>query len=273
MTLQPQLTAGFYTVIWSSDSNNDRHIETGSFLFTVLRPDGTLPSVQGSTLHTQPLTRTPQVSAFSTFFSFLMQTLLEVGAVFWVGALLWLLFVLPKATTRRTDETRAGVDQQQITDIFERRFAFPSLLVLLLANTGVLLGQALNLAGTQWVHAFAPSTLVGLVVSSTFGVVWFLRELLLFLALQVAIFPLLTRAPSPRMHHLLQWVNLQFGLLLLTTMAFTSHAAALNTPFVKVAVLVCVGLMSIFGGTLTPIPVAPSQQVLSSSKPQIPLLS
>ena len=237
VTLQPQLQAGFYTVIWSSDSNNDGHIESGSFLFTVLRPDGSRPTAQGSTLHTQPPTRAPQVSAFSTFFSLLMQTLLEVGAVFWVSAQLWLLFVLPKATARRTDETRARIDQQQITALFERRFAFPSLCVLLLANTGVLLGQALNLAGTQWVHAFVPSTLVSLVISSTFGVVWFLREFLLFLVLQLAIFPLVARSSSPRIQHLLQWVNLQFGLLLLTTMAFSSHAAALNTPFVKVAVV------------------------------------
>src|SRR5437870_2814820 len=47
VTLQPNLSPGVYVVIWRSFSSDDGHILGGSFLFTVARPDGTVPTVSG----------------------------------------------------------------------------------------------------------------------------------------------------------------------------------------------------------------------------------
>lgn len=237
VTLEPQLPPALYVVLWRSDSNDDGHIETGSFLFTVLRPDGSLPPEQGNTFSTPQGITTAPASAFTTIFSFLMTTLLEGGAVFWIGAQLWLLFVVPTAITGPDDAAEAEeAYNQQIRQRFERRFALPSLFVLLLANTGVLLGQALSVSGSHWTNALTLSTLVGLIVSGTFGLFWLLRELLLVLALRLALYPLQPRSSSPRIRRFLQWVNVTLGLTLMTTMALSSHAAAVNSPLVVLAV-------------------------------------
>ena len=65
---------------------------------------------------------------------------------------------MPKTVTQM-DNTEEMTPYQQMMDRFERRLALPAVVVLLLANTGVLLGQALSLVGNHWTDAFAPLTL------------------------------------------------------------------------------------------------------------------
>src|SRR5437764_9948208 len=50
VTLQPNLPSAVYVVVWRTDSNGDGHVLTGSFLFTVARPDGTVPTLSGGTI-------------------------------------------------------------------------------------------------------------------------------------------------------------------------------------------------------------------------------
>src|SRR5712691_7211481 len=50
VTLQPNLPPAVYVVVWRTDSNDDGHILSGSFLFTVSRPDGTVPTLSGGTI-------------------------------------------------------------------------------------------------------------------------------------------------------------------------------------------------------------------------------
>jgi copper transport protein len=73
-----------------------------------------------------------------------MITLVELGAVFWVGAQFWVIYVLRPSAE---DHPKLSASNQQVQQRFERRFSLPLLLVLLLANIGVLLGQALDITG------------------------------------------------------------------------------------------------------------------------------
>src|SRR5437016_4011121 len=65
-----------------------------------------------------------------TLFNLVMVTLVEIGAVFWVGAQLWLNFVLQTSSEKYRGEQ--GINQETHTR-FERRFSLPTLVVILLA--------------------------------------------------------------------------------------------------------------------------------------------
>src|SRR6266699_4091152 len=176
LTLKPNLPPAVYIVVWRSDSNEDGHILRGSFIFTVARPDGSIPTLNGNTVPGQNVLGggnltglyTGQIDG-PTLFNVIMVTLVALGAVFWVGAQAWLVFVLLPVTE---DHEELGDINRQVQQRFERRFSLPALLVLLLANIGVLIGQALNLTGGQWGPAFAATLLAGLATSGQFGTFW-----------------------------------------------------------------------------------------------------
>ena len=50
VTLEPNLPPAVYIVVWRTDSNDDGHVLTGSFLFTVARLDGSVPTLSGGTI-------------------------------------------------------------------------------------------------------------------------------------------------------------------------------------------------------------------------------
>src|SRR6266699_3897159 len=50
LTLKPNLPPAVYIVVWRSDSNEDGHILRGSFIFTIARPDGSIPTLNGNTV-------------------------------------------------------------------------------------------------------------------------------------------------------------------------------------------------------------------------------
>jgi copper transport protein len=236
VSLQPHLPPAVYIVIWRSDSNDDGHIEAGSFLFTVARPDGTIPKIPAGATTEGNGSNGGTTANLLTVFNLFMVTLLEVGIVFWVGAHIWFVFVL-SATTAVGEDEEAEAISQQVADRFARHFAVLTLLGMLLANSGVLLGQALGTTGGQWATAFDPTLLLRLVTSSTFGLFWLLRELILLLALRLAWYLKSFQFRTPRTSAVLEWVNLALGWTLLTTMALSSHAAALTTPLVTWAVI------------------------------------
>src|SRR6266702_356385 len=194
VTLKPNLPPAVYVVIYRTDSNVDGHILTGSFLFSVARPDGTVPTLSpgahpgvnalgGGNLSGQ---YTGQLDG-PTLFNLIMITLVELGAVFWVGAQLWLLFVLQPSSE---DHEELNESNRQVQQRFEQRFALPTLLVLLLANVGVLLGQAINITGGNVATAFAPTLLGGLVASGQFGTFWLVRVIVIVLAIRLSLYRL-----------------------------------------------------------------------------------
>src|SRR5260370_4746597 len=109
-----------------------------------------------------------------------MSHLVELGAVIWVGAQSWLVFVLMPVTE---DHEELSEINRQVQRRFERRFSLPTLLVLLLANIAVLVWQTLNLTGGQGGPAFAPSLLFGLATSRQFGTFCVMPEAVIALAL------------------------------------------------------------------------------------------
>src|SRR5260370_19502195 len=218
LTLKPNLPPAVYIVVWRSDSNDAGHILRGSFIFTVARPDGSLPTLNGNTLPGQNalgggnLTGlyTGQIDG-PTLFNLVMITLVELGAVFWVGAQLWLVFVLQLAPT---DNNQQNEINQQVPQRFERYWSIPTLLLLLLANLGVLVGQGLGITGGQLGSALSPQLLTQLATSGRFGTYWTLREIIIILALVVALYMFVLKQRPRVINSLLPSLNLLLGSLL-----------------------------------------------------------
>ena len=232
VSLKPNLPPAVYIVIYRTDSNVDGHILTGSFLFTVARPDGTVPTLSpgtnpgandlgGSSLSGQ---YTGQLDG-PTFFNLVMVTLVELGAVFWVGASLWQLFVLQAVSEEHAE---LGESNRQVQQRFERRLALPTLLVLLLANVGVLIGQATSLTGGDLAAAFAPSLLGELITSGSFGIFWLMRVIVILLALRLALYPWQFKRRPQRVNTFLSWANVILGLALFIAITMSSHAGAVS---------------------------------------------
>ena len=160
VSLKSNLPPAVYIVVYRTDSANDGHILTGSFIFSVANPDGSVPTLSpGSNPGANALGNTTLTGLYTgqidgpTFFNLVMITLVELGAVFWMGAQLWSNFVLGLSSQAHQEERTIN---ERVEQRFEQRLSLPILIVLLLANIGVLVGQALNLTGGNWAGAFSP---------------------------------------------------------------------------------------------------------------------
>lgn len=225
-----QLQPGFYVVIWKSVSAEDGHSVGGNFLFRVRFPDGTVPALpselptgpagfansnSGQCLTgSSPLLCAPEV---------LSDWLVFLATVVWVGGMFWQFAIVELAA--RGD--RALVPTALATARRFRRVALIALSLFLVANIGYVSGQAM-LEGGDWGSGFSPSIWSGILLHSSFGIFWLLRELLALLALF-----LLVSVPEqavteedwrPRLA--LNWSRMALGLLLLVALAFSGHAAA-----------------------------------------------
>jgi copper transport protein len=234
VSLQPNLSPGVYVVVWRTDSADDGHVLTGSFLFTVARPDGSVPTLKSGTVLGQNVLgegnsagqNSGQLDGL-TLFNLLMITLVELGAVFWVGAQFWPIFVLLPSTE---DHEELSASNQQVRQRFERRFSLPTLLLLLLANAGVLYGQALTVTGGNVANAFSLPLLASLLASGRFGTYWIMRMIVVVLALRLSLYQVQlyrTRRNHPYLANtLLPWINLLLGLALFISITMSSHASA-----------------------------------------------
>ena len=241
VSLPAKLPAGVYVVVWRTQSADDGHVLRGSFHFSVAQADGTVPQVSSKTIPgTDVLGSNSSTDASSgqldgsSLFSFLMITLVDIGVVFWVGAQLWHSFVLQLFDTQEVEQQRA--DQRAIQR-FERFFAVPVLVLLLVANLGVLVGQGLALSDGSWSQALLPVTLQGLVLHSRFGTYWLLRLAVLALALLLAAFAALKRQRPRVIDSMLSWINLILALALLIAVTLSGHAAAVNGDLQIFAIL------------------------------------
>ncbi len=237
VSLQPNLSPGVYAVVWRTVSTDDGHVLIGSFQFTIAGPDGSIPTLSAGTVLGQNVLGgsnstgqdTGQLDGL-TLFNLLMITLVELGAVFWVGAQFWPIFVLlPSAE----DHEELSASNQQAQQRFERRFSLPVLLLLLLANSGVLFGQALAISGGNIADALAPTLLASLLTNGRFGTFWIVRVIVILLALRLSLYQLQwhrsRRGSHPRLvNTILPWANLLLGLALFIAMAMSSHASAVS---------------------------------------------
>jgi copper transport protein len=237
LSLSSNVAPGTYIVIWRTQSADDGHVLSGSFLFSVAAADGTVPQSSGATSIPNTLGAGTTGGANGqldgpTFFSLLMVTLVELGTIFWIGAQLWRMFVPPI----EQDENSIFKElRQQEEWRFERVFAIPVLVLTFLANLGVLIGQGLVIAGGK---ALSLSMLLGLTSNGRFGTYWTVREIIIILALLVAIYTFLTKKRSAIINSAIAWINLLLALGLLIAMTLSGHAAATNNNILVFAVLI-----------------------------------
>jgi copper transport protein len=233
LTLKPNLPPAAYIVVYRTQSAVDGHILRGSFIFSVARSDGTVPALGPGTNPGQNLLGGSSTTGSSTgqlngptLFSLIMITLVELGAVFWVGAQLWVNFVLSISAEQHAEERPIN---ERVQQRFERRFSLPTLLILLLANIGVLVGQALNITGGDWVGAFSPQLLAGLATGGRFGTYWLLRELVILVAIVLSLYMLRRKQRPQLVNRLLPLTNLFLGLVLFIAITMSGHAAATSS--------------------------------------------
>ncbi len=237
VSLKPNLPSAVYVVLYRTQSAEDGHILYGSFVFTIAAADGSIPSFNGSL---------PQQGAFGgsggssgqldgpTLFSLIMITLVDLGAIFWVGAQFWRVFVISELQSE--DQSKQAIFQQ-MERRFDRRFSGLVLLLILLANIGVLIGQALMLTNGQWGQAFAPSLLISLVAHGQFATFWVMRQVVVLLALLLMGITLVIKLPKRWAMASMSWGNFILGLALLVALTLSGHAAATNSDVRVYAVL------------------------------------
>jgi copper transport protein len=242
VTLQPNLPPAVYIVIWRTDSAADGHILRGSFIFSVANADGTVPTLApGSNPGTNVLGGGNLTGLYTgqfdgpTVFNLIMITLVELGAIFWMGAQLWINFVLTTSAEAHAEERNTN---EQVQRRFERYFSLPTLIVLFLANIGVLIGQALNLTGGDLPPAISPTLLVELATSGRFGIYWMMREVVILLAITLAIYMILQQQRSRIAKTALPIANLILASALLIAITMSGHAAAVNPNIVSYAIVI-----------------------------------
>ncbi len=242
VTLQPNLPPAVYIVIWRTDSAADGHILRGSFIFSVARADGSVPTLApgsnpgANVLGGGNLTGlyTGQIDG-PTLFNLIMITLVELGAVFWMGAQLWINFVLTISAEAHGEERNIN---ERVQRHFERYFSLPTLIVLFLANIGVLVGQALNLTGGDLASALSPSLLAGLATSGRFGIYWMMREVVILIAMILAFYMLLRQQRPRIVKTVLPIANLFLASALLIAITMSGHAAAVSPNIVSYAIVI-----------------------------------
>ncbi len=235
VSLKPNLPSAVYVVLYRTQSAEDGHILYGSFLFVVAAADGTVPTFNGAIPQGTFSGSTGSNGQFDgpTLFSFIMITLVDLGAVFWVGAQLWHIFVISEQSE---DQDQQAIFQQ-IEQRFDRQFSWLILLLILLANIGVLVGQALTLTGDQWGQAIAPSLLINLVAHGQFGTYWIMRQIVILLALLLIMSTAVIKQPARWITSGISWGNFALGLALLIALTLSGHAAATNSNVLVYAVL------------------------------------
>src|SRR5258707_7974597 len=239
ISLQANLQPDVYVVVWRTDSADDGHVLLGSFLFTVANTDGTVPQLAAGSNPAQGLlgnasASTPGTLDGPTFFNLIVVTLVDLAAIFWVGAQLWVNFVLQAAAEKHVEERPLNT---QIERRFERRFSLPTLVLLLLANLGVLYGQVLTLTGNNWGSAFNFQLLSEQASSGRFGTYWLLRMGIILLALLVNLSMLLSKKRPHAIEHALPLVNLFLGSILFIAITMSGHAAAVSAIFAPYSVV------------------------------------
>lgn len=236
LSLKPDLPAAVYVVLYRTQSADDGHILHGSYLFTVVAADGTVPSKNG--ISAGAFQGEDQASAGQldgpALFSLIMVTLTDLGVIFWVGIQLWFTFVLQLQDT--VDQTQLAI-MRDMEQRFNGALALPVLALAFVANIGVLVGQALTINTGQIDQAFNLQTLSGLVSQGQFGHYWIMREVVILVAITLALYNRMVQSHPASVKALLSWANFVLGLALLTAMTLSGHAAAASQNIVVLAIL------------------------------------
>ncbi len=227
VNLPPNLPPAVYVVLWRTQSADDGHVLAGSFIFTVANPDGSTQKLTGALPGQDQLgdsansTATGQLDG-PTLFNLIMETLVELGAVFWVGAQLWRVFVSQLTETQDTEQQALLKRTEQR---FDRLFSLPTLLLIFFADIGILVGQALVLTNGQLAPAFSPSILLNLVGGGQFGTYWIMRQIVLLVAILITAYALFAKRQGKAFAEIFSWTNLLLGLALLIALTLSGHGS------------------------------------------------
>ncbi len=184
----PLLRAGTYVVFWRTQSADDGHVTSGSFIFRIARPDGSVPPVpaQLPSGHVPGAGGTSASTGSTLDGPTLLQTLATwlalVFMTFWVGGMIWETWIM-------TPADRSDADTHTASQVAARRFARGAVWTLagvLVADSVMVLGLAAELAG-DWSGLYAPPLLGAILFGSRFGLFWWMRQIVAGAALAMAI--------------------------------------------------------------------------------------
>lgn len=195
----PLLKAGTYVVVWRTQSSDDGHITGGSFIFRIAAPDGTVPPIPatlptgnipgGAGLADASSSGLDAPSIAQAVFTWLAL----LGMAFWVGGVIWETWILPSGLARAGALREAALAAERRF----RRLAPIALTVVLLADIGMILAQAAELAG-GFSGIVSPPLLRAVLFGSRFGTFWWMRELVALAALIVTLVAVNRRLPFGR---------------------------------------------------------------------------
>ena len=184
----PLLKAGTYVVVWRTQSADDGHITGGSFIFRIAAPDGSVPPVPatlpsgnipgGAGLADASSSGLDAPSIAQAVFTWLAL----LGMVFWVGGVIWETWILPSGLARDGALREAALASERRF----RRLAPLALIVVLVADIGMILAQSAELAG-DFTGAVSPPLLRAVLFGSRFGAFWWMRELVALAALTLTL--------------------------------------------------------------------------------------
>ena len=184
----PLLKAGTYVVVWRTQSADDGHITGGSFIFRIAAPDGSVPPVPatlpsgnipgGAGLADASSSGLDAPSIAQAVFTWLAL----LGMVFWVGGVIWETWILPSGLARDGALREAALASERRF----RRLAPIALIVVLVADIGMILAQSAELAG-DFTGAVSPPLLRAVLFGSRFGAFWWMRELVALAALTLTL--------------------------------------------------------------------------------------
>ncbi|HKW22322.1 MAG TPA: copper resistance protein CopC [Ktedonobacterales bacterium] len=184
----PLLKAGTYVVVWRTQSADDGHIAGGSFIFRIQAPNGEVPPIP-STLPTGNIPGGGGIGDASSsgldapgIAQAIFTWLALLGMVFWVGGVIWETWILPSGLTRDGALQEAALAAEQRF----RRWAPIALIVVLVADVGMILAQSAELAG-DFSGAVSPPLLRAVLFGSRFGAFWWMRELVTLAALVLTV--------------------------------------------------------------------------------------
>ena len=180
----PLLKAGTYVVVWRTQSSDDGHVTGGSFIFRIAAPDGSVPPIP-ATLPTGNIPGGGGIADASSsgldapsIAQAIFTWLALLGMVFWVGGVIWETWILPSSLAQDGALREAALAAERRF----RRLAPIALIVVLVADVGMILAQAAELAG-DFSGVVSPPLLRAVLFGSRFGAFWWMRELVALAAL------------------------------------------------------------------------------------------
>ena len=177
VVLPSSLAGGTYTVLWVAQSADDGHVTQGSFIFRVTgsgQPLALLPTGHGTGNGVFTLNGPVIVQAIMTWLALL-------GMTFWVGGLIWETWILAPGADDDSDLVAAGVGAARRY----RRLVSIALYLVWAANVGLICSLVAQYAG-GWLGVIQLSVWQTILLGSSFGMFWWVRQIVVAVALIVA---------------------------------------------------------------------------------------